>query len=475
MNSQDSNPSKSLSGFHFSFASLQQAAEELITTAMQTDLVQQTNYLKTMIDTHIERSMLPDKNIRLTFLKFKTAYRQQTLETDFDNPTLLRRLSYCLTFAYDNSTLIIENEYETQALLNVLNMYWRDSFIIGLFSSMIQCWECENRRPFERLHHFIITKIKDYQGERPSILRLKAHVDYYQHTHGPEQLSRDLFDNRIGALLAPEYLGLPRRWIEYEYFSKIIAAYFEQGEEDREARYFQIFRILEIHTSKTTAKRIISRMIVELHQEPNLTLQSQVKQLAFKRIGDPAFDAYWTPPHSANEAEIEQIEAARKILNGWITAEFIAVFFETCLNDERRKNYWLRYAKSITHFRVIGSKGMLQELEQDKRIKEYLPTRFQALPGRAASKSAIMMRMNKYTLVEFSDTGFAFYAYRQDHPHCPAFNTLYTGLEELRDARMPIISISDGALIDETIEQGRLRHANEWEKAFDVFLNEHVL
>ncbi len=475
MSSQDNKPAKSLSGFHFSFTSFQQAAEEIITSELHTNLEQQTDCLKTMIDTHIDRAMLPDKNIRLTFLKFKTAFRQHTLTADFDNPTLLRRLSYCLTFAYDNYTLIIEDEAETKALLQVLDLYWRDSFIIGLFSSMIQCWECENRGPFEYLQRFIIAKIKDYQGERPSILRLKEHVDYYQHTNGPEQLSRDLFDNRIGALLAPEYLGLPRRWIEYEYFSKIIAAYFEQGEEDREARYFQIFRILDIHTSKATAKRIISRMILELHQEGDLTLQSQVKQLAFKRIGDPAFDAYWTPPHSASEAEIEQIETARKILNGWITAEFIAVFFETCLNDERRKNYWLRYAKSITHFRVIGSKGMLQELEQDKRIKEYLPTRFQALPGRAASKSAIMMRINKYTLVEFSDTGFAFYAYKHDNPHCPAFNTLYTGLEELRDVRMPIISISEGTLIDDSIEQGRLRHANEWENAFDVFLSKHVL
>lgn len=467
--------SLSNAGFHFSFEALETAASELISPDMLQELQERKEALSTIIDQHIEREMQPDRNIRIAFLKFKAAYRSGDLDEALSDRTLMRRLSYCPAFYYDGYPLILDDEGEITALLDYLNRNWKDTYIIGLFSSMIQCWECENRAALNILRSFILKKIKDYQGNRHSILRLKQYIRFYEKDSGAFELGQELFSNGIGPLLAPEYLGLPRRWLEYEYFSQIISIYFEKGEENRETRYHQIFRILKIHPSKATAKRILSRMILELHENPDDQLREEVKSLAFERIGDPAFEAFWMAPTTFTEEEKRITEEARIILNRWITAQFISVFFEICITDERRKNFWLQYAKSITHFRVIGSLGMLQELRRDPRVADFLETRFQVLGGRAATKSAIMMRMNKYTLIEFSDTGFAFYAYRQDNPHCPSFNAVYTGLEELRDASMPIIPMSDGILLDESIDEGRLRHANQWETSFRLFLEKHVL
>ncbi|MEG1585813.1 MAG: EH signature domain-containing protein [Bacteroidales bacterium] len=474
MNPSHTNSLK-LAGFHFSFDALKNAADELISADMHQELAEQKEILDTIIDQHVEREMQPDRNIRIAFLKFKAAYRNGDLEESLSDRTLMRRLSYCPAFYYDGYPLIIEDEGETQALLTHLDKNWKDSYIIGLFSSMIQSWECENRNAFNYLRTFILQKISEYKGNRHSILRLQQHLRFYEKDSGAFELGQELFSNGIGPLLAPEYLGLPRRWLEYEYFSQILSVYFEKGEENRETRYHQIFRILEIHPSKTTAKRILSKMILELHQDPDDSLREEVKRLAFSRIGDPAFEAFWMPPTTFTEQEKAETEEARIILNGWITAQFISVFFEVCITDERRKAFWLDYSKTITHFRVIGTSGMLQVLRQDHRVANFLETRFQVLGGRSASKSAIMMRMNKYTLIEFSDTGFAFYAYRHDNPHCPSLNAVYTGLEELRDASMPIISISDGILLDETTDEGRLRHANQWEAPFRQFLEKHVL
>lgn len=474
MNPSQTNSLKS-AGFHFSFEALENAAAEIISPDMSRELQEHKETLATIIDKHVEREMQPDRNIRIAFLKFKAAYRNGDLEEALSDRTLMRRLSYCPAFYYDGYPLIIDDEGETKALLEHLNRNWKDSYIIGLFSSMIQCWECENREAFQQLRYFILNKIRSYTGNRHSILRLQQHVRFYEKDSGAFELGHELFSNGIGPLLAPEYLGLPRRWLEYEYFSRIISVYFEKGEENRETRYHQIFRILEIHPSKATAKRILSKMILELQQEPDDQLREEVKKLAFERIGDPAFEAFWMPPATFSDLEKEQTEQARIILNGWITAQFISVFFEVCITDERRKAFWLDFSKMITHFRVIGSNGMLQALRQDHRVANFLETRFQVLGGRSASKSAIMMRMNKYTLIEFSDTGFAFYAYRHDNPHCPSLNAVYTGLEELRDASMPIISISDGILLDEITDEGRLRHANHWEAPFRQFLERHVL
>lgn len=462
-------------GFHFSFEALEAAAAELISPDMQSELNVRKEALSTIMDQHVEREMQPDRNIRIAFLKFKAAYRNGDLEEALSDRTLMRRLSYCPAFYYDGYPLIIEDEGETKALLAHLERNWRDAYIIGLFSSMIQCWECENRAALQILRTFILQKIKDYKGNRHSILRLQQHIRFYENESGAGELGHELFSNGIGPLLAPEYLGLPRRWLEYEYFSQIISVYFEKGEENRETRYHQIFKILQIHPSKATAKRILSKMILELYEDPDDQLREEVKRLAFERIGDPAFEAFWMPPATFSEQEKADTEQARIILNGWITAQFISVFFEVCITDERRKAFWLGFSKMITHFRVIGSNGMLQELRRDSRVANFLETRFQVLGGRSASKSAIMMRMNKYTLIEFSDTGFAFYAYRHDNPHCPSLNAVYTGLEELRDASMPIISISEGILLDETTDEGRLRHANQWEAPFRQFLEKHVL
>lgn len=474
MKSTTTRPVK-IPGFHFSFEALRSASTEIISPDMLQELQSRKDLLAEIIDKNHEREMQPDRNIRIAFLKFKAAYRNGNLEEALSDRTLMRRLSYCPAFYYDGYPLIINDKGETQALLDHLDKNWKDSYLIGLFSSMIQSWECENREAFSLLRRFIIHKINHYQGNRHSILRLRENSRFYQLDSGPSDLGQDLFRNGIGPLLAPEYLGLPRRWLEYEYFSQIITVYFEKGEENREIRYRQIFHILEIHPSKVTAKRILSKMILELYYEPDETLREEVKRLAFSRIGDPAFEAFWMAPATFSEQEREETEQARMILNGWITAQFISVFFEVCINDERRKSFWLNYSKSITHFRVIGSYGMLQALQQDDRVTPFLETRFQALGGRSATKSAIMMRIQKYTLIEFSDTGFAFYAYRHDNPHCPSLNAVYTGLEELRDARMPIISISDGILLDEVTDEGRLRHANQWEAPFRQFLEKHVL
>lgn len=467
-------PNGKIPGFNFSFKALQNAAEDIITTEMSHEMSQHTERLSDIIDEQAEREMQPDRNIRIAFLKFKAGFRNNNIEEALSDRTLMRRLSYCPAFYYEGYPLIIECENETEALLEHLDKNWKDSYIIGLFSSMIQSWECPNREALKLLRNFLITKIKKYNGNRHSILRLRENLHFYKKDKGPADLGEELFRKGIGPFYASEYLRLPRRWLEYDFFSQTISVYFERSQEDRHNRYRQIFRILEIHPSKATSKRILSKMILDLHHDPDETLREDVKNLAFNRIGDPAFDAYWMAPPTFSEQEKSEVEEARNILNGWITAQFISVFFETCINDERRQKFWLNYADEITHFRVIGSQGMYEELCADNRVASFLPTRFQALRGRGA-KSAIMMRMHKYTLIEFSDTGFAFYAYRHDNPHCPSFNAVFTGLEELRDSTMPIISISDGVLIDETTDEGRLRHANHWEQPFAQFLHKHVL
>lgn len=461
-------------GFNFSFEALLNTADGLITPHMIQELNTRKEVLADIIDEKAEREMQPDRNIRLAFLKFKAGFRNGTIEEDLNDRTLMRRLSYCPAFFYEGYPLIIESMEETDALLSHLDRNWKDSFIIGLFSSMIQAWECENREAFNLLRNFLIRKIKSYTGNRYSILRLRENLHFYQSDDGGALLGEELFRKGIGPFHAPEYLRLPRRWLEYEFFSRTISVYFDHSQEDRDNRYRQIFRILEIHPSKATAKRILSKMILDLHADPDMSLQEEVKKLAFSRIGDPAFEAFWMAPITFTETEKQETEEARNILNAWITAQFISVFFEVCITDERRQIFWLDYAPHISHFRVIGSQGMYEELQRDSRVAPFLATRFQTLGGRA-SKSAIMMRMNKYTLIEFSDTGFAFYAYRHDNPHCPSFNAVYTGLEELRDSTMPIISISDGELIDTVTDEGRLRHANHWEAPFAQFLEQHVL
>ena len=97
--------------------------------------------------------------------------------------------------------------------------------------------------------------------------------------------------------------------------------------------------VLLKHNSFITSKRLISKLIIQANQPQFVAVQDKIKKIAFNQIGDPSNVSNWTAFENATETEKREIVEGRNILNEWITQQFINVFFNVCINDERRKNF----------------------------------------------------------------------------------------------------------------------------------------
>jgi EH_Signature domain len=110
-------------------------------------------------------------------------------------------------------------------------------------------------------------------------------------------------------------------------------------------------------------------------------------------------------------------EAGQRFLS-WLAEEYIHFFFNTILPDDnhnrRRKDFWLRYYRSIRDFEVAVSDRDLETLRRHF-LNRQLPL-FSRVNDFTAS--AFLMRFSgagrDYVIVEFSETGHAAYIHEWD-------------------------------------------------------------
>ncbi len=230
--------------------------------------------------------------------------------------------------------------------------------------------------------------------------------------------------------------------------------------------------ILQQHNNSITNKRLISKIIIQVNQPQFLELQDRVKSIAFKQIGDPGNIALWSAFENAEEQEKREIAKARHILEEWIAKQFIDIFFKVCINDERRKKFWLKIAsKNKLTFKVYGPTRTKRILQRDERIEEYLETRFETVYSRK-DVSAFILYIGDYMLIEFSDAGYAFYGYKINGNYKPSLNYKLNSVDELRNGNLPMLVYRSGYSIENTNSEGRLSHNDGdlgWEQVFEYW------
>ena len=232
---------------------------------------------------------------------------------------------------------------------------------------------------------------------------------------------------------------------------------------------------MQKHNSSITSKRLISKIIIQANQPQFATVQDKIKKIAFTQIGDPSNISNWTTFENATEIEKREIIQGRNILNEWITQQFINVFFNVCINDERRKKFWLRFASKISSFKVYGPLHTKNILKRDERIAEYVDARFETVSSKR-DVSAFILYIGDYMLIEFSNEGYAFYAYKINSSLRPSLNYQLNSVDDLRNGSMPMAVHSDN-YYDYFNDEGRLTHRDGnqiWETRFNSWMNKKV-
>lgn len=462
--------------FRFSQNSFSEKGKNIVPTHIL-NLCQSRISTLNAITEKIGNSMIdekPTKGIREVYLKFiKISQSNNGFNDKFDKREL-RTLTYALTYKEQQENSIFENSNYLQQCFLLLNNNWRDSFISGLLDCYLSHWGSSNKESFNILSKFLTSKIENYKGSRSLFQSLKTNSKFFDKDNGDLDLGVTLAISNKSISVATKFLSLPDHWITYPYFSGAINGYFEKSKNRLETALDDISHVLEKHSNSTKAtktnKFIVSKIICHTTTASEI-VQNKVKDIAFKLVGDPGITSIWRPFENANQTEISTINKAREILNEWVTRQFINVFFEKCINDNRRKRFWLQYSKKITAFKVFGPSHIKRILKTDQRISEYVDGRFHSVDSNR-DVTAFMFLIGEHKMIEFSDPGYAFYAYKASNSMAPSFDAKYvSSVDNFRDGSMSMLVYRSGYHLHSFSDEGRLSHNDGDMKWEDVFSN----
>lgn len=460
--------------FHFSLTMLKQSAQKIIPIALNTLNDHRIDKLQKITD-EVGTSSFTFKSSNLipqVFKKFKSSIESTNISFDRRE---LRTLTYCFPYSEQNLQSIFSNENELNYALTLLDSNWRDSFLVGLVDCLLSTWETKYQKSLEQLEQFITNKLDSYSGNRSGLVSFKKNRRFFNNKNGDLVLGDTLAKLNRPIQDATKILGVPESWLSYVYFSKVIVAYYDRNKTKIANEIDNLNVVLQKHNKSITDKRLISKNIIQLNQPEFAVLQDKIKSIAFKRIGDPGNISNWRIFDNATENEKNELIQARNILNEWITQQFINVFFNVCINDERRKKFWLRFSSKISSFKVYGPLHTQNILKQDERIVEYVDTRFEAVYSKR-DVSAFILYIGDYMLIEFSNEGYAFYAYKINSPYKPNLSYQLNSVDDLRNGSMPMAVQIDG-YYEYFNDEGRLTHRDGnqiWETRFNSWMNQKV-
>lgn len=460
--------------FHFSQTSLQQSAQKIIPITLSSLIDNRIDKLQKISEEVGANSFSFSGNnlIPQVFRKFKNSINNNNISFERRE---LRTLTYSLNYSEQNLTSIFSNKNELIYALTLLESNWRDSFLVGLIDCFLKNWETKYPKSLEELEHFISQKLDNYSGNRSTLISFKNNKRFFNTKNGDLILGDTIAKLNKPIQEATRILGVPESWFDYAYFSKVIVTYYERNKNNISNEIDNLNQALLKHNSSITNKRLISKIIIQANKPEFSNLQDSIKKIAFTQIGDPSNVSNWTAFDNATEMERREISEARNILNEWITQQFINVFFNVCINDERRKKFWLRFASKISSFKVYGPLHTKNMLKRDERIAEYVDARFETVTSKK-DVSAFILYIGDYMLIEFSNEGYAFYAYKINSPYKPSLSYQLNSVDDLRNASMPMAIQSDN-YYDYFNDEGRLTHRDGnqiWETRFNSWMNNKI-
>jgi len=458
--------------FHFSSTTLKQSAQKIIPITLSTLNEHRIDKLHKISEEVGANSFSFSGNnlIPQVFRKFKSSIGDQS---GIFERRELRTLTYSLTYSEKNLETIFSVENELKIALEAMETNWRDSFLSGLIDCLLSNWETKHQKSLEQLEQFITKKLDNYSGNRNTLNSFKSNKRYFNTKNGDLILGDTIAKLNRPIQEATKIIGVPESWFSYSYFSRVIVTYYERNKANILSEIDNLNEVLLKNNSSITSKRLVSKMIIQANQPAFATLQDRLKKIAFTQIGDPSNISNWSAFDNANESERREILEARNILDEWIAKQFIDIFFRVCLNDERRKRFWLKIAsKNRVSFKVYGPSRTKRLLQQEGRIKEYLDARFTTVYS-TKDVSAFILYIGNYILIEFSDAGYAFYAYQLNGTNKPNFEIRLNSVDEFRNSKLKTLVYRSGYSITDTNEEGRLSHLDGdllWEQVFEYWL-----
>lgn len=280
----------------------------------------------------------------------------------------VRVLIWALDFNPTDGKLSILFSDRFPIALSIINEKWKDSYIISLWQLLLRNWTKLHQYPNEkRLTEKLLTqKANTYNGDRKNIKSLASNMHLFVNNASYENYAQKLLVQDILLESAHTLINQKETVLSFGYYGLVAESYLELllQRSIQEKRLISIYNFLEKHNSTKSNLIICSKII---NSSWITSFPEIIKSKSIELIGDPTSMYLWS--HSGlNDKQNLLIESARNRLNILINKDFIEVFFDKLIQDERRKKYWLKFIDKIEDIRCCGSRASRFLLTKNKNI-----------------------------------------------------------------------------------------------------------
>jgi hypothetical protein len=378
----------------------------------------------------------------------------------------LRIVSYYLMKLRDNS----ENYLYA---LNLLDNNWKNMFFNGLAFYLMNSWHSIEPEYRERTSQLLVKKLREYSEHNRRYLLWKNYVNLFD-SNGPIRMAAMITAKKMSIADAPSLLGFKNTTIKQSYYSDVIIKYVANNHLTSRDEIEQIF---ELHDIDRTKKLVFAYLVEQEDRIGDGLRRAQLCRFANAKLGDVTLAASWAPFIGATAEDAQKLKHAMQMVNMWFAQQIIESFFEICVQDKERKDFWLKYVQYISGFKIIGSTAIKLLLQSNSNIGSMFLRHFIETNSYSSQTSALALFIKNKMIVEFSDTG-ALYVYNQTHRMVRTVTNARYGIASTNDLKIP----STNLLIEPTTwgtyyyyEEGRITHRGAWQERLSGWMRRMVL
>lgn len=421
----------------------------------------------------IEERMLVDKGLEVAQQSIdevisKVIRMAPSGDTSGDNWTVreLRIVSYYLMKLRDDS---INYMYA----LELLNDNWKNMFFNGLAFYLLNSWHSIESDFRTLTSQLLMRKLGEYCDSNRRYNLWKNRLNLFD-SNGPTRMAAMLSAKKMSIDEAPTLLGFKSSSIKQSYYSDVIIKYIVNNNiSDRDS----IEDIFELHNLDRTKKLVFAYLVEKEEQTGDGLRRAQLCRFANAQLGDVTLATSWAPFAGATETEVQKLKKAMRLVNMWFAQQIIESFFDICVQDWERKDFWLKYVNNISAFKIVGSTAVKLLLQSNSKIGSMFLRHYIETKSYSSQTSALVLFIKNKMIVEFSDTG-ALYVYNQTHPMVKNVTNARLGLASTNDLKIPSMNV----LIEANTwgghyyyEEGRMTHQGYWQQRLDGWMNQMIL
>lgn len=357
--------------------------------------------------------------------------------------------------------------------LMLLESNWRDMFFNGLSFYCLENWNMIDPQLRILTCDLLRKKLSSYQDANKKYIAMKNHVNLFDEA-GPLRMSALISQKKQDLKDAPSYFGNKPSTINQSYYSDVIVNYCNAN---RIIDLDIVESIFETHNLERTKKLVLADLVDRFNNYGDEIGRTKLCKFANRMLGDVTLGSTWAPFLGATDNDAKKLKKAKQLVNFWFNQRIIETFFEVCVQDRFRKDFWLGYVDKFSSFRIIGSTATKRLLQSDSRISGMFLKYFKETDSTTSQTSALVLFIKNKMLVEFSDTG-ALYAYNKGHVMVKKVLDRRISLSTTNDLKIPsmanLISISDWGSCY-YYEEGRMTHQGDWQKRLRGWVQQMLL